>query len=188
MRQRSAVAAVLRRQKQKMRQANSLLNKAHSEAPWSSYAGYRVLARLSLACRWLEWGRRKKAVEQLGAAREDAIHMLDPVLSQERLDLIAAFAGWLQEVDTSKEPKNSDACLRKARDQMGMQRSLYLQYLSAIWYPDIWRLKALLPLALEDATATDAVLGRLIGAISLGEQPGISFERLVEVMGLEALT
>ena len=65
-----------------------------------------------------------------------------------------------------------------------MQRSLYLQYLSAVWYPDIDRLRRLVPLALEDATATDAVLGRLAGSLDLQKAEGNPWTDLVEAMGL----
>jgi len=184
MRRRSAVGAVLHRRGRTV-EAEVQLDMAASQHEWESYAGYRALARPSLACRWLEWDRWDRAAEQLASARVDAEHMLDKVLSQERMDLIDALEGWLSEPgDPLQGPEDEEAALRRVQDFTGMARSLYVQYLSAVWYPDADRLKRLVPLALEDATATDAVLGRLVGALGLQAREGTPFADLVAAMGL----
>lgn len=199
MRRRSAVAAVLHR-RGRIAEAEVQLDTAAAQDQWESYAGYRALARPSLACRWLEWGRCEetppasswldqcrlgRALSQLEEARKDAGHMLDKVLSQERLALLTAMAGWLSELgDPLAGPTDESAALRRLQDLLGMQRSLYLQYLSAVWYLDADRLRRLVPLALEDATATDAVLGRLAGSLDLPKTKGTPWTDLVKAMGL----
>ena len=82
IRRRSAVAAVLHRRgdDHSTKGAEALLEQACAEGYWGSYAGFRAPARLSLACRWLEWRQYTKAEQQVEAARADADHVRDLVL------------------------------------------------------------------------------------------------------------
>lgn len=74
IRRRSAVAAVLHRRGDYVG-AEDLLHKVIAEPPEGSYAGFRALARLSLACRLLEWRRIPEAIDQTGLALNDAYNV-----------------------------------------------------------------------------------------------------------------
>ena len=149
-------------------------NQHHSR----SFAGYRALAYLSVAFRWLELEqgelaekkiRVELAMKKIDQARKAAGKMDDRVLAQERLDLIDAAEGWINEWNNEVWPDppgefDVSSALRRAEQLGGLAQPYYLQFLSAIWANHAPQLKRLLPLALGNLTATDAVLGRLIGA------------------------
>ncbi len=129
-----------------------------------SFAGYRALAYLSVALRWIEMGQIESAKKKIEEAREAAKNMIDQALSQERLNLIDATEDWIDEPwpDQTKGLEVS-AAFRRVEQLAGMEQLYYLQFLSAIWVDHIPHLKRLLPLALGNITTADAILGRLIG-------------------------
>jgi hypothetical protein len=182
MRQRSAVAAVLHRRGDAAG-AEALLQEAEREGVWGSYAGFRALARLSLACRRLEWHQADKALAQTRAAAQDAIHMLDPVLRQERAALVARVQAWMAAHPSGPSEEEG---LALHQGEAGMGRGIALDFLSAHWHDDPARLKRLMRLALNDATAAGAVLGRLLGSLVLGPRPSRTFRDLLAAMDPEA--
>jgi hypothetical protein len=180
MRQRSAVAAVLHRRGDAAG-AEALMQEAEQEGFYGSYAGFRVLARLSLACRRLEWNQADKALAQAQAAAQDAVHMLDPVLRQERTALVNRVQIWIAAHPSGPDQGQGLALLQ---GQVGMGRGIALDFLSAHWHDDPVRLKRLLPLALNDATAAGAVLGRLLGSFASRPRPAHTFANLLAAMDL----
>lgn len=187
MRRQCAVAATLHRQDGPSRlQAEQLLDQAGSVGHEGSYAGYRVLSRLALACRWLEWQKLDRAREQVAEARMDADNMLDPVLGQERREVVDAMDRWLTEWELQPSI-DGERALRQVADMGGMLRSLRLQFLAAVRADDAQWLKYLARLALDDATALDAILGRLYGVLAGSPQADEPFGRLIQAMGAEDL-
>lgn len=184
MRSFSAVAAVLHRRGESA-PADELLREAGAVGPEGSYAGFRTLARLSLTCRWLEWDNLTEAKQQIKAARQDASQMLDPVLKKEWLDLVGEMGSWVKDYESSSAHLTEQSALHQARENTGKARPLYVEFLSAVWHSNATLLKRLVPLALDDATATDAVLGRLMGLAAQENWIGPSLTRLVEAMHLE---
>jgi len=185
MRRLSTIAAILHRQGE-TEEAEKLLEQAGTQDPSLSYAGYRTLARLSLACRWIEWGNVHKAREQVKAAWKDAEHMIDKVLAEERQHLVKRMKSWLLECGSAPmSVEDEDARLREIRALSGMERSMYVQYLSAIWSQDAVKLKKLVLLALDDPTATDAVMGRLVGALAAKGLTSNQVARLVRATGMK---
>ena len=174
LRRRSAVAAVLYRNGD-IRKAESLLQEACAEGQGGSYAGFRALARLSLACRWLEWRRILEALAQVEAARADATNVRDDVLRQERVDLVDKMGDWIEQYGHDAAVLAKEEAFAQVQQKMGMERGLYIEFLSALWHDKATPLKRLLPLALDDATTTDAVLGRLLGVEAQQRHPGKPF-------------
>lgn len=185
MRRRSAVAAVLYR-RHEYDSAKSLLEEACAEGHLGSYAGYRSLARLSLACRWLEWRHLAEAEQQIAAARADASNVRDPFLQQERLELVSAMQGWIAKYGPEPEVLTEAEALALAQQKTGMERGLYIEFLSALWCDSAERLKHLLLLTLDDATTADAVMGRLLGIEAHTLKPGRPFLALVKTFDLGA--
>jgi hypothetical protein len=184
---RNAVAASLHRQGHFV-QAELALDEAAQLGRDDSYAGYRVLARLSLACRWLEWDRSDKAAALLALAREDATHMLDKVLGHEREGLVDELERWLGDLgDRAPELVVAGEVLRHTGDLVGMVRALRIQFLAALWSEQPELLKRLVPLALTDVTAMDAVLGRLFAQWGKEMQADRPFERLAHAMNIDFL-
>jgi hypothetical protein len=187
IRRASAMAAVLHRQGQRAA-AQDVLERAGSRWFELSYAGYRALARLSLACRWLEWGKVDKARQQLIAAHEDADAMIDKVLCRARSALVEEMESWLKCFEQEQESwADVEACLSRSRTLSEANRSYYVQFLSAIWARDAHRLKRLVPLSLDDPVAMDAVMGRLVGALVLRGFKGERLRRLATAMYLEGI-
>jgi hypothetical protein len=185
MRRRSAVAAVLYR-RHECDSAKSLLEEACAEGHWGSYAGYRSLARLSLACRWLEWRRLPEARQQTTDAQSDAFNVRDSFLQQERLDLVAKTRAWIEQYGPQPEALTEAQALALAQQKTGMERGLYIEFLSALWCAHADRLKRLLLLTLDDATSADAVLGRLLGIEARNLRPGRPFLALVKTFDIGA--
>ncbi len=190
MRRKSAVAAALR-QRRLLPAAHDLLTDAgdpNNQRYLDSYAGFRALARLSLACRWLEWDEPGEAQEQIRKAKDDASWMLDPVLKQERQLLIGRFERWHAEL-TDQAVVGAES-LTQARSLAGLDLPIYLELLSALrcavarqsgGAPD---LAPLLLLALEDATAADAVFGRWLDVLGDRAGDGQQFVALCQAMEL----
>jgi hypothetical protein len=185
MRRRSAAAAVLKRRGD-VSGAETALREASAEPRWGSYAGFRALARLSLACRWLEWRRLPEALEEISLAEADASHVLDDVLRQERVDLVAKIRSWITDYGQDAAILTEEEGLAQLQWKSGLERGLFIEFLSALWFDDAPRLKRLLPYALDDATAADAVLGRLLGVLSLPIRPGRPFLQLVKVLHIDS--
>ena len=184
----SAIAAILHRKNSpdKIAEAEALLQEAEAQGHKRSYAGFRALARLSLACRMLEWKQSDRARGQVeDAARDDAKNMLDVVLKQERLDLVDQMGKWLTDFAENPSTITEAESLERVQNLTGMERNLYLEFLSAVYYPDADRLKQLLPLTLDDAITIDAVLGRLFSVLAEEKRPQEPFGKLITAMGLE---
>lgn len=180
LRRLSAVAAVLKRHGQD-EEARNLLVQAGSIGYDNSYAGYRSLARLSLACRWLEWGELNQVREQVDGACQDAEHMLDPVLRQERLYLVDLMEDWLAAFTAEEMDKEDESILEKVRASTGMERAVFIEFLSSIWAENPDRLIKLLPLALDDVTATDAVFSRILGSLQPAPEQFAALQEILRV-------
>jgi hypothetical protein len=183
-RRRSAVAAVLYRRGD-LPGAEALLQEASAAPHEGSYAGFRALARLSLACRWLEWRRPPEAVAQTFLAETDASHVRDDVLRQERVDLVRKTRTWITDYGQNPALLNEDEALAQIQHKSGLERGMFIELLSALWSDNAARLKRLLALALDDATTADAVLGRLLGVEALQTQPGRPFLQLVKALQVD---
>lgn len=174
----SAVASVVYQHDKKV-EAQDCLDRAGDMDFHESYAGYRVLTRLSLSCRWLEWGEMEQAQRQVDRARQDADHMLDPVLKLERVDLINKMESWLHTLrDGEPDFQDPGSLIEKARAFSGMERAIFIEFIASISSNSPEKLNELLPLALDDVTATDAVFGRMVLS------GGVSVEQAVELTGL----
>jgi hypothetical protein len=180
LRRRSAVAAVMYRSGDLPR-AEALLQAACAAGYKGSYAGFRALARLSLACRWLEWRRIPEAFGQIEAARLDAANVRDQVLREERLELVGKMRDWMTQHGPALASLTEQEALAQVQQKGGMERGLYIEFLAALWCDDIARLKRLLLLALDDTTTTDAVLGRLLGGEAHELRPDRPFAQLLKV-------
>jgi hypothetical protein len=180
MLRRNAVAAVLYRQGFHD-DAFTMEAEASGLSYQESYAGFRVLARLGLACRYLEWDQPPLVGEQLSGAQDDAIHMQDQVLGRERATLVETFDQWVHDIDRHFEHES----LLKAGGLTGLQRSIYIQFLSALWHVNPERLRLLVPLAIDETTAIDAVFARLSSTFIGKEVEKKRFVDLVKTMGLE---
>ncbi|RPI24813.1 MAG: hypothetical protein EHM61_16070 [Acidobacteria bacterium] len=185
MRRRSAVSAVLKRRGD-LSGAETLLREASAQPDEGSYAGFRALARLSLACRWLEWRHVPDALEEISVAENDASNVLDKVLRQERLDLVSKMRGWITDYCQNAAVLSEGEGLSQLQWKSGLERGLFIEILSALWFGDAPRLKRLLPFALDDATTADAVLGRLVGAETLQVEPGRPFLQLVKALEINS--
>jgi hypothetical protein len=184
MRRRSAVAAILHRRGDQPG-AEALLQEA-SAAPYEgSYAGFRALVRLSLACRWLEWRRIDEAIRQTSLAETDASHVRDEVLRQERLDLVNKMRDWITTYGSNPATLLEEEALAQLQQKSGLERGLFIEFVSALWFDAPARLKRLLPLGLDDATTADAVLGRWLGVEALNDRPGAPFLQLVKALHVD---
>jgi hypothetical protein len=169
----NAIAGALDR-REFAKEAKELLDSEAHQEKEQSFAGYRCLANLAVAMRWLELregsGEGSKAWDSAMEARQAADNMKDEIIKQQRLDLIDEVMGWLKGAPpASTDHLQAEALTREAAALSGARRNYRLQYLSAVWRDNPKQLKALLPLALEDITSTDAILGRLLG--TLASQP-----------------
>jgi hypothetical protein len=165
VRRANAIAGVLARLKGAAEAGNLLQNEAR-QGNKQSFAGYRCLAYLAVALRWLELGDAAQAHAIQQEARLSAENMNDEIIKRQRLDLIAEVSEWLAVPPPAPADEvEAQALIQEAAARGGMLRSYRLQYLSAVWREDTALLKALLTLALEDLTATDAILGRLLGTM-----------------------
>jgi len=185
LRRHSAVAAV-RFRRGDSPGAKNLLQKACSASPEGSYAGFRALVRLSLACRWLEWRCLPDALNQTYMAETDASHVRDKVLKQERVDLVGKMRDWIEKYGHNPDALPEKEALAQLQRKSGLERGLFIELLSALWLPNAVRLKRLLPLALDDATTADAVLGRLLGVEASHVRPGGPFMQLVNALHFDS--
>jgi hypothetical protein len=177
-RRQSAVAAVLR-YRGLDEEAEKLLNVACGVGYEESYAGYRSLARLSLACRWLAWGKLYQAYAQVDEARNDAGYMLDPVLKQDRLALVSRMDGWLAKYESGGFDQPVERILDQARAFIGVDRAVCVEFLASIWESSLENLIRLIPLALDDVTATDAVFSRILRA---SNPPAVEYTKINDVL------
>jgi hypothetical protein len=185
MRRRNALAAVLKRGG-KLQAAEAVLQEASAEPHEGSYAGFRALARLSLACRWLEWRRLPEAVDQTSLAETDASYVRDDVLRQERIDLVRKMRNWITDYGQNPAKLKEDEALAELQRKSGLERGVFIEFLSALWFDNGAQLKRLLPFVLDDATTADAVLGRLLGVESLQALPGRPFLQLVNALNIDS--
>jgi len=139
--------------------------------PAMSHAGYETITVLSLANRCIEFGQPEKARDSswlggfslLEEATIQAMSVFDPQFRLERIALVNAYQQWLEQA-----APNVDAALEAlARITDYDTRLAYIDHLSARWSSPGERsldgVKALIPLALTDATTLDALLARLVG-------------------------
>jgi hypothetical protein len=141
------------------------------------YAGYGVLAVLSLIDRCHELGDPARADMQIwGPERNASLHDLaldlagrvyDPTFRNERLALVDRHRLWtLAAADNPAGLSNRLATMSGAEE-----RIVYLTHLSARWATPsagphgVTAVKGLVPLVLSDSTALDSLLGRLVGMV-----------------------
>jgi hypothetical protein len=163
-----------------------MLQQASLVPPEGSYAGFRALVRLSMACRWLEWRYLPEALNQTSLAEMDALHVRDDVLRQERVDLVDKMRNWITTYGPNPTALPEEEALAQLQQKSGLERGLFIEFLSSLWFDNAALLKRLLPLALDDATTTDAVLGRLLGVEALQARPGRPFLQLVKALNIDS--
>ena len=140
----------------------------------SGYAGYGSVTLLAVANRLCAFGLPTKAKQPiwgdyhnmglLDGAHGQAERVVDPDFRQNRIELVEAYHSWWHQAF------NDITAALAAIPQIPNHdmRMAYIEHLSARWAspPDTanWEgLKALVPLALVDATVLDAVLARIVG-------------------------
>lgn len=163
-----------------------MLQDASAESHEGSYAGFRSLARLSLACRWLEWGRQSDAEDQISQAETDAKYVRDQVLRRECLDLVNKLGSWIIDYGSETDTLTEGEAMAQLQKKIGLERGLFIEFLSALWSDNAERLKRLLPLAVDDATTADAVLGRLLAVEALQARPERPFLQLVRALQVDS--
>jgi hypothetical protein len=140
----------------------------------SGYAGYGSVTLLAVANRLCAFGLPTKATQPiwgddhninlLDGALGQAERVVDPDFRQARIELVEAYHSWWHQTFN-----DTDAALATIPHIPNHDtRMAYIEHLSArwAWPPDAanWEgMKALVPLALVDATALDAVLARIVG-------------------------
>jgi len=156
----------------------------------TGFAGFATMTLLSLANRWLEFGRPDEASGDLN----DVIQMAgmwagkvnDYGLRMRRKELVQGYQTWLPEETPTFE--YATAKLQETPDR-GTRRT-YKDYVSARWawlpdQPNLEALKALVPWTVVDGTRLDSVLGRLAGLLirKLGVK-GLPDEQLDEAIDI----
>jgi hypothetical protein len=109
----------------------------------------------------IDWPASKSLLEAAAAA---AANVRDPRFRQQRMSLVLASIGWWR--GPAPDPTQGRTSLAAIGDRD--TRLAYVDHVSARWsrQPDsvTWEgLKSLVPIALEDGTTLDSVLGRLLG-------------------------
>jgi hypothetical protein len=156
----------------------------------TGFAGFATMTLLSLANRWLEFGRPDEASDDLKGviAMADmwAGKVNDYGLRMRREDLVREYQNWLPEETPTFE--HATAKLQETPDR-GTRRT-YKDYVSARWSwppdrPNLEALKALVPWTVVDGTRLDSVLGRLAGLLirKLGVE-GLPDEQLDEAIAI----
>ena len=79
-----------------------------------TYAGFRALARLSMACRWLEWHCQPEALDQIDIAEKAANDVLDDVLREERVDLVNKMRRWIKAYGSNPAALTEEEALMQA--------------------------------------------------------------------------
>jgi hypothetical protein len=156
----SAVAAVQRRLGEDDESRN-MLKRAAKLDHRPNYAGYRALAHLALACRWVEFGDTDAALEQVAEASLVASFMQEEALGNERQALAQQIAHWIE-----KPVPSPDEAWQQLNELGETEKAWYIRLLSAQWMGDIHQLRKLVPLALGNPTVLDAVLGRIVGTLA----------------------
>jgi hypothetical protein len=127
------------------------------------YAGFATVTLLSLANRWVEFGRPELARELTARASLRAEQVQDPEFRRERVRLVDAYGAWLNEPTPARETIAS----KIAQMPDPETRMAYVEHLSARWSTssarDVDALRSLVPTSLSDGTTLDAVLGHLFG-------------------------
>lgn len=127
------------------------------------YAGYRALAHLALACRWVELDDRRAARRETDEAYRHAGLMQEKALGRQRQALARQIRRWIED----EAPILSSDQAWQQLDQLGeLEQGWYIRLLSARWMGKARRLRELVPFALDNPTVLDAVLGRLVGTLA----------------------
>ena len=147
-------------------------SRAEATRPFPN-AGYEVITFLSLANRCHEFGKPSRAddwkwlegnLSFLEMAEQNAQAIFDPQFCRERIMLLNAYSVWRNQ----PTPDIDMALATLAQITDHDTRLAYIDHVSARWSAPDRRnpdgVKALIPLALMDATTLDALLGRLVGA------------------------
>jgi hypothetical protein len=125
----------------------------------------------------MEFREPKRALDEVRKANEDVGHIHAGSLRKRWCHLVEMMKQWVS--NSEANAKDADACVMRAQGYSGTERSLYVQYLSAMWAQDTDALKKLLPLALDDLTTADAVLGRMLGVVKVQDLDQQQVERLL---------
>ncbi|MEN9933832.1 MAG: hypothetical protein RLZZ387_411 [Chloroflexota bacterium] len=150
------------------REAEAYLAVREAGSADKGYAGYATVTLLALANRWYDLGMPNRGEWPwgllLGWAEGEAGGVRAVAFREERLRLVAAYRAWAAREDLS----DVDAALAELDTMLERDiRLAYVEHLSARWAaaePPVWEgLRRLVPLALSDGTALDAVLARLVG-------------------------
>ena len=147
-----------------------------------SYAGYRALAHLALACRYVEFSDADAALAQTEAASQSAGHMEEKPLAHQRQRLAGQVACWIKE-----PPPSPLETWQRLEALSEPEHGWYIQVLSAQWMGQLSSLQALVPLALDNPTALDAVLGRLVGTMANEEKHLPALAAMADAMNIPTL-
>jgi hypothetical protein len=156
----------------------------------TGFAGFATMTLLSLANRWLEFGRPDEASGDFNHLIEMAGMWAGKVndygLRMRREELVREYQTWLPEETPTFE--HATAKLQATPDR-GTRRT-YKDHISARWVwppdqPNLEVLKALVPWTVVDGTRLDSILGRLSGLLirKLGME-GLSDEQLDEAIDI----
>ncbi|MHC2842869.1 P-loop domain-containing protein [Bradyrhizobium diazoefficiens] len=180
VRARNARAAVLFRQNH-FRDAEAELN-VIAQLDFG-YAGFATMTLLSLANRWLEFGRPELARDLAFQASVRASQVQDPEFRRERQRLVEAYQVWLSE----PTPARQTIASKIAQMPNPETRMAYVEHLaarhSASSVQNIEVLTSLISTCLSDGTTLDAVLGRLLAI----KAPNLDDNELNEVIHICAL-
>ncbi|MCJ7557024.1 MAG: hypothetical protein MUP90_08940, partial [Gammaproteobacteria bacterium] len=100
---------------------------------------------------------------------------------QERLYLVDLMEDWLAAFTAEEMDKEDESILEKVRASTGMERALFIEFLSSIWAANPARLIKLVPLALDDVTATDAVFSRILGSVQPAPEQFAALQEILRV-------
>jgi hypothetical protein len=161
IRARSARAAVLFRQGRVAEAEAELQAAARLD---TGFAGLATVTLLSLANRWVEFGRPELARVLTAQASVRAGEVRDPDFRRERMRLVATYGIWLNE----PTPERKTIASKLAQMPDPETRMAYVDLHSARWScaRDLDASKSLVPMSLSDSTTLDAVLGRLFGLVA----------------------
>jgi hypothetical protein len=139
----------------------------------AQYAGYGVMAVLSLVERCSEFGEPARAwapiwgpdgrASLLDLARDAAGRVYDPVFAEERRALVEAYARWIDEAPPDIQTARKRLSEITDLDMRGALQRFIAARWAAEYDTSMAELKELVPFALFDTTTLDAVLARLLG-------------------------
>jgi hypothetical protein len=88
----------------------------------------------------------------------------------------------LAKYETGEFNQPVDSIMDQAKALIGVDRAIFLEFLASIWESSLENLIQLMPLALDDVTATDAVFSRIF---RVSNQPPEEYSKIKEIMQVD---